>query len=574
MVDQDGLQDERGAFPRLSDDEIDLLRPYGEVRAVERGDTLFRAGDTAYDFCVMLSGAVDIIDTVGDEERIIVTHGSHKFLGELNLLTGQAVYLTARIREPGEVLAIPPDRLREIVSEEPVLSDLILRAFLERRLILMRSGVGLKIVGSRYLEDTRRLREFAVRNRLPHVWIDLEHDEAAEALLQAFDVSPAETPVVIWQGQTVYRNPSNAELARAMGISHDISEETVYDLLVVGAGPAGLAAGVYGASEGLNTVLLDAIAVGGQAGTSTRIENYLGFPAGLSGADLSGRAAFQAKKFGARIIVPREACTLQEEAGSYRVELSDGGAIICRAVVIATGAQYRRLNVPALERFEGMSVYYAATEAEAEMCAGGQVAVVGGGNSAGQAALFLAARTQRVSVLIRGGDLSAGMSRYLTDRIERTENIDVLVRTECRELVGDNALDWIVVEHTATGERRELPAQALFVFVGSAANSEWLRSVVTLDDYGFVVTGSDLPAAALPAERWQPLGRDPFLLESSLPGVFAAGDARSGSIKRVASAVGEGAMAVRFVHQFLEGARTANRSARPPAELAARYQPR
>lgn len=573
MADVAPSQTDSGAFPRLTDDQIAILRPYGSVRAVHKGETLFQAGDATYDFCVILAGTVDVLDVDGEEERVIVTHGPHSFLGELSLLTGQSVYLTARMRDDGEVLALPLNVLREVIAQKPLLSDLIMRAFLERRLILMRSGVGLRIVGSHYVEDTRRLREFAVRNRLPHVWIDLEVDQSAEALLRAFDVSPAETPVVLWQGRTVLRNPSNAELARAIGLNRDVSDDIVCDLLVVGAGPAGLAAGVYGASEGLKTVLLDAVAVGGQAGTSSRIENYLGFPAGLSGADLAGRAAFQADKFGARLLVPREVRTLREEAGSYRVDLRDGGGILCRAVVVATGAQYRRLDVPGLERFEGESVYYAATEAEAEMCAGSNVAVVGGGNSAGQAALFLARRTRRVTLLLRGGDVAAGMSRYLIDRIERTDNIDVLVRTEVRALHGDGSLRGVVVEDTATRERRELDVQAVFVFVGSAANSEWLRGSISLDARGFVVTGPDLPAAELAAERWQPLGRDPYLLESSLPGVFVAGDARSGSIKRVASAVGEGAMCVRFVHQFLEGARTTTRSARPTAGVA-RYQPR
>ena len=435
----DGIQS--SAFPTLADDQIEFLRRYGEARRIESGQVLFREGDRSYDFIVILEGEVEIVDNFDGEARTIAVHGARRFLGEMNMLTGQSVYLSAVMREGGEVLAIPPENLKEIITEEPTLSDIILKAFLARRSVLMRAGTGLRIVGSRHSNDALRLREFAVRNRLPHRWIELEEDEGAEALLERFGVRPQETPAAIWLGEKVLKNPSNAELARTIGLDVDTSREQMYDILVVGAGPAGLAAVVYGASEGLATLSLEAVALGGQAGTSSRIENYLGFPAGLSGSELAGRALVQADKFGARTAVPQEAVGLRRENNHYRVALSEGGEVAGRSVIVATGARYRRLDIPRLEEFEGVSVQYAATEAEAQMCRGNEVAVVGGGNSAGQAAVFLAGRVAKVYLLIRGGDLAKSMSRYLIDRIERTANIELLSHTGVRELVGDGALE-------------------------------------------------------------------------------------------------------------------------------------
>ncbi|HET7481045.1 MAG TPA: FAD-dependent oxidoreductase [Rubrobacteraceae bacterium] len=548
MTERTNRDDRSAAFPTLARGQIEVLKRFGEVREIEEDEVLFKEGDASYDFIVILEGLVEIRENFRGESRTVARHGAGRFLGEMNLFTGQAVYLTALVTEPGEAIFIPPERLKEIVAEEPGLSELILRAFLMRRVILSGLGTGLKVVGSRYSEDTLRLREFAVRNGIPHAWIDLEEDEGSEALLREFGVEPSETPVVIWQGTDVLRNPTNAELSRAIGLGADVTPEDTYDLVVIGAGPAGLAASVYGASEGLSTIALDAVAPGGQAGTSSRIENYLGFPAGLSGSELASRAMIQADKFGARFPGPREVVGLRRENGLYRVALSDGEEVAGRSVIIATGARYRRLDAPRLEDFEGVSVYYAATEVEAQMCAGSEVIVVGGGNSAGQAAVFMAGRTRKVYVLIRGGDLSRGMSRYLVNRVEGTPNIEVLTRTEVRELLGDEHLEGVIVEDNSSGERRTLGARAVFVFIGADAHTEWLEDVLELDGRGFVVTGPSLESSD--GVAW-PLARDPFLLETSLPGVFAAGDARSGSVKRVASAVGEGSMAVRFVHQYL-----------------------
>jgi thioredoxin reductase (NADPH) len=556
-----------GAFPRLSDQHLDLLAKHGERRQTKAGEVLFREGDRNYDFFVVLEGKVAVVEGYGGAERVIAAHGPRRFLGELSLLTGQAAFFTAVVREPGAVLVVPVDTLRSLISGDQVLGDLILRAYLIRRELLIGLGAGLRIVGSRYSPDTRRLREFAARNRLPHRFIELEEDAEAEALLRELGVAPEETPVVIWHGKHVLRNPSNAELARAIGMQAPSPPAGVSDLVVVGAGPAGLAAAVYGASEGLSTVALDAVATGGQAGTSSRIENYLGFPSGISGAELAERATIQAEKFGARISVPVEATALDEREGLLVVEVDDGTAISSRTVVVATGARYRRLSVPRLEEFEGVSVYYAATWMEAQSCRGDPVAVVGGGNSAGQATLFLAQHTPRVWLLVREDDLGEHMSRYLIDRIERTPNVEVLLHTEVRELIGERTLQGLVIEDNRTGQTGTLEVRALFVFIGVDPHTRWLGNRVALDEKGFVLTGPDAARAAGDGAGW---GSDhpPLLLETSRPGVLAVGDVRSGSIKRVASAVGEGSVAIRLVYEHLAGLGVAAHSGQSAARLA------
>jgi thioredoxin reductase (NADPH) len=537
--------------PTLREDQIEVLRRYGQTRKTEVGQVLFRAGDTSNDFIVVLEGEVEVVDDFAGEARTIGVFLAGRFLGELNMLTGQAMYLTAVVREGGEVLAIPREQLKEVVTEEPNLSDIILKAFLARRSYMMRTGLGLRIIGSRHSGDATRLREIAARNRLPHVWIELEDDPEAEALLTRFGAKPSETPVTIWQGEDVLKNPTNLEFARSTGLELDAPRDRTYDLVVVGAGPAGLGASVYGASEGLSTLALESMALGGQAGTSSRIENYPGFPAGLSGFELASRVLVQADKFGARTAVPQEAVGLRRDDGHYLIDLSDGGEVAARSVIAASGARYRRLDVARLGHFEGVSVHYAATQAETQRCEGEEVAVVGGGNSAGQAALFLAGRTRRVYLLIRGGDLGKSMSRYLVKRIMDSGNVELLANTEIRELVGEDRLEGVAVEDNRSGARRTLAARALFVFIGAEANTGWLEGAVELDERGFVLTGRELDGSALDGDLWRDLSRDPYLLETSMPGVFAAGDVRGGSIKRVASAVGEGAMAVRLVHQYL-----------------------
>src|SRR5215207_3879860 len=529
--------------PKLREDQIAILSRYGQMRKTEVGQVLFRAGDTSNDFIVVLEGEVEVIDDFAGEARTLGVFHAGRFLGELNMLTGQAMYCSGVVRQDGKVLAIPRERLKEVVTEEPNLSDIILKAFLARRAYMMRTGLGLKIIGSRHSSGATRLREFAARNHLPHLWIELKEEPKAEALLEKFGAKPSDTPVTIWQGKDVLKNPTNSELARTIGLNVEAPWERTYDLVVVGAGPVGLGASVYGASEGLSTLVLESIALGGQAGTSSRIENYLGFPAGLSGFELATRALVQADKFGARTAVPQEAVRLRREKGHYRIELSEGGEVVARSVIAATGARYRRLDVPGLGRFEGVSVHYAATQAEARPFEDEWVAVVGGGNSAGQAALFLAGRTRRVYLLIRGADLDKSMSRYLVDRIVDAGNVELLTNTEVRELMEEDRLEGVAVEDNHSGARRTLEARALFVFIGAEANTGWLRGTVELDERGFVLTGMALDRSVFEGEIWQDRSREPYLLETSMPGVFAAGDVRSGSIKRVASAVGEGSMA-------------------------------
>jgi thioredoxin reductase (NADPH) len=538
-----------GAYPRLTDDQITTLEAGAARRAVGTGETLVREGECSDYFFVILSGkvAVATTDDAGNR-RVIRVHGPGRFLGELADLEGQAAFYTAEVVEPGEVLVVPTERVRALVAHDPVLSDLIMRAYLLRRSLLIQGGNGFRIIGSCYDPDTVRLREFAARSRLPHSWIDLERDKRAERLLHRFGVSPQDTPVVIWGGE-VLRNPTNTELARRVGLPVPDTVPDEADVVVVGAGPAGLGAAVYGSSDGLNTAALERIATGGQAGTSSRIENYLGFPGGISGADLAERAVLQASKFGARIMVSADVSRLESDGGHHRLTLADGGSVVARAVVLATGARYRRLAVPGIESYEGNGVYYAATFQEALMCGTGPVVVVGGGNSAGQAAVFLASRVSRVYVVIRGDDLNKSMSRYLVDQINQHPRVTVLSCTEIGEVHGDGELSTVVTEDKRTGECKSIQARALFVFIGADPNTAWLAGAIELDDRGFVPTGP----AAMYSDTDGGQGRTqrrPMMLETSRPGVFAAGDVRSGSVKRVASAVGEGSMAIRQIHEY------------------------
>jgi thioredoxin reductase (NADPH) len=547
MSDPEETPDVYGGFPRLSDAQISVLAALGERRNAPAGQVLVAEGSPTCDFYLVLRGMAAVVEGHGTpDERVISMHGPGRFLGELSLLRGEVVPYTITMAEPGEVLVVPAGRLRELVTRDPVLGSLILQAYLIRRSILIGLGVGMRIIGSRFSADTRRLREFAARNRLPHRWIDLEEDPGAEALLHQLNVPPERTPVVILPGDKLLENPAESELAAALGMAAPVPSRAVCDLVVVGAGPGGLATAVYAASEGLVTVVLDAVATGGQAGTSPRIENYLGFPSGISGAELADRALIQARKFGAGIWVPAPATGISHTDGGYQITLADGTTVSGRMVVIATGARYCRLDVPSLAAFEGTSVYYAATQVEALRCQNDPVVVVGGGNSAGQAALFLARQASHVSLLVRGGDLTANMSRYLADRLQRS-TVDVLLHTEVREATGDGSLQQLVVEDNRSGARRTIDARALFVFIGAVPSTDWLDGQLALDEDGFVLTGKEAGPESGPGDPGV-TGRR-LLLETSWPGVFAAGDVRHGSIKRIASAVGEGAMAVRLAYE-------------------------
>jgi thioredoxin reductase (NADPH) len=538
--------DRNGAFPRLDDAQRARLLAVGELRKVVQGEVLFKDGDDSYDFFVIESGAITIVRGLGDENHVIAVHGLHRFLGELNLLTGGRVYLSAVVRDAGEVIQVPVANLRRLVAEDEELSNLILRAYMARRSILIEVGGGVRVIGSRYSVDARRLREFLARNRVPYHWVDLEEDEEAERSLRALGVEPSETPVVAG-GQGVLRDPSNAEVAEMLGLGARGAPPPLCDLVVVGGGPAGLSAALYGASEGLDTQAIDAVAFGGQASTSARIENYLGFPTGISGSELTARASLQAKRFGARLMVPAEATTLTRENGHFSIELNTGEVVNGRTLIVATGARYRRLPVPRLEEYEGVGVYYAATQSEAQMCVGDPVLVVGGGNSAGQAAMFMSQHAASCRLMIRGGDLGKSMSRYLVDEIENNDRVEVVTHHEVVELKGDHELEAVIVRDTRTGEHEERPVKALFVFIGASPHTEWLQGHVAMDEHGFVLTGSDVRDEQLSGFN----GERPYFLETSQSGIFAVGDVHSGSVKRVASAVGEGSMAVRLVHQRL-----------------------
>jgi thioredoxin reductase (NADPH) len=540
------------SIPTFDESEIAFFEDLGTRRTIEAGDYLYRAGDTGYDFYIILSGRIEILLRTDGQERLITTHGPGRFLGELNLLTGLRVFVDARVVEDGEVLAVPVDALRKVVATQPHLSDKILATFMARRADLMTDAASaIRVIGSRYSPETAHVREYLARTRLPYQWLDPDADPQVDTVLRHFEIEPDELPVVISSG-VVLRRPTPGALAEYLGLTLASLPGRCFDLVIVGGGPAGLAAAVYGASEGLRTLGVDMVAPGGQAGTSSRIENYFGFPTGISGGDLTQRGLVQAEKFGAALSAPCAAVAMREEGGHLIVELSDETVVAARAVIAATGARYRRLEVDRLAEFESGSVYYAATDLEARQCAGDPVIVVGGGNSAGQAAVFLADQGSPVKVVIRGPDLSASMSRYLVSRLEGHPHIEILVETRVTALHGDQSLQSVGV--TGPAGESMLRAAALFSFIGADPSSGWLSGCAALDKGGFVLTDSDLAEEQL-GERWQALGRRPLSFETNRPGLFAVGDLRSGSTKRVAAAVGEGSAAVRSVHGHLAFAR-------------------
>jgi thioredoxin reductase (NADPH) len=541
--------------------QLDLLRSYGTERDVAAGDVLFAAGDDTYDLIVMLDGTAEIIERYGQpDERVITGYGRSQFLGEIGMLTGQKAYLTAVARSAGRVLSVPVGQLRVVLAQEPGLSDLILRTFLLRHSILTRLGSGLLLIGSRFDPDTRRLLEILARNRLVSKWLELEGSPEAEAMLRDLAVPVGDLPIVIVPGGPLPRNPSGRALLDALGMSGTDAgfPSGVCDLLVVGGGPGGLAASVYGASEGMTTTLAEESALGGQAGTSSRIENYLGFPAGLSGEELAARAVLQAQKFGVHINLAARAISLSSDHGLHQVSFDDGETVLARSVIIATGARYNRLPLDRLTGFEGVGVYYAATQTEAQACGAGPVAIVGGGNSAGQAALFLARTCAEVHIIIRGDALEATMSRYLTDRIERDPRIIVSTHTRVTALMGTDRLEGVELARGRRAAASELAVKGLFVFIGAQPGTEWLAGQFAHDAHGFLLTGNDIPRAEL-----EDASQTPLFLETSRPGIFCVGDVRSGSVKRAAAAVGEGSMAVRLVFARLQATGTAVTEALP-----------
>ena len=537
------------AFPALDDAQMAALgRCAGaSLKRYPDGEKVIEVGARDFSFFVVKSGEIEVRDESVDPPKLLATLGRGQFTGDVSHLTGGPSLVSAVARGECLVYEVPPGGVHEILSRFPELGDLIVQSFIARRQLLRKPEhfTGPRVIGSRYSRDTLRVLDFLSRNRVPFTWLDLETDPQVDQLLKRFGVSEAETPVVAWS-KLVLRNPSDRELAEALGIRRPL-EHALYDLVVVGAGPAGLGAAVYAASEGLNTAVLERTGPGGQASRSMRIENYLGFPTGVSGAELAERAVVQAAKFGARLAVATPVTALSFES-SYPVLRLDGGeTVTAKCLLIATGADYRRLPAEGCERFEGCGVYYAATLTEAPLCREADVVVVGGGNSAGQAVVFLAGLARRVYLVVRGDDLYANMSAYLARRIEQAPNVEVLLDHEVRRMAGDDHLHSVEVVNRRTGEVRSLRTAALFSFIGAVPRTDWLPPEIEKDPDDFIRTGTSMAQSP----RW-PARRPPFLLETSRPGVFAAGDVRAGSIKRVASAVGEGAMVVAFVHEYLK----------------------
>ena len=541
------------AFPALTGEQIGRIRPLGRVRQVRSGDILFKPGDTAVPFYVLLSGRMEIAQPTLDGERLIALHEAGEFTGEMTMISGQRCLVIGRVTEGGEFLELSPENLRVLVARDAELSEILMRAFILRRLELIRQGWGAVVVlGSQHSARTLEIREFLTRNGQPYSYVDLDRDQTSQELLDRFELKPTDVPVVICPGRHVLRSPSVRDLAAGLGLSAAGGGKQIRDVIIVGAGPAGLAAAVYAASEGLDVLVIETISPGGQAASSSKIENYLGFPMGISGQELAGRAASQALKFGAHIVVARSVLRLDCSRRPYVVNLDDEEALATRTIVIATGAQYKKLALPNLERFEGNGVYYGATYMESQLCTGEEVAVVGGGNSAGQAATFLAQTASRVHMLVRGEGLSSTMSRYLIQRLEENPKVDLHYQTEISGIDGAEHLERLTWSDRATGIESEHSIRHLFVMTGASPRTEWLKGCLALDQKGFILTGRDLDAAGSGDgnPRW-PLDRVPEMLETSLPGVFAVGDVRAGNVKRVASAVGEGAISIHLVHRAL-----------------------
>jgi thioredoxin reductase (NADPH) len=539
------------AFPTLTAAQVARIAPHGKVRTVERGDVLTKAGAPNAGFFVVTSGRLEVIRATTSVEAAVTTHGPGQFSGEVNMLSGRPSLMDIRVIEPGEVIELSRDQLLQLVQTDAELSEIFMRAFILRRVTLIAHDFGdVVLAGSDHTPATLRIKEFLTRNGHPYATIDLDHDTGVQGLLDRFHFDMSDVPVLICRGRDVLRNPTNQQIADCLGFNDAIDQEQVRDMVVVGAGPSGLAAAVFGASEGLNVLVLEATAPGGQAGSSSRIENYLGFPTGISGTDLAARAFTQSQKFGAQVMIAKNATRLACERRPYAIEIGAGTRIAARTVVIATGAEYRKLPLDRISRFDGAGVYYGATFIEAQLCRGEEVVVVGGGNSAGQAAVFLAQHASRVHMLIRGDGLAETMSRYLIRRIEETPAIELRIRTELIEVTGETHVERLHWQQKASGARETRDIRHVFVMTGAAPSTEWLDGCVTLDGHGFIKTGADLSADDLRSAGW-PLPRAPYLLETSLPGVFAVGDVRSGNVKRVASAVGEGAIAVSFVHRSL-----------------------
>jgi thioredoxin reductase (NADPH) len=537
------------AFPTLTEQQIEALEPYGKRMCLKKGEEVWHAGTPNLCMFVVLKGRMMVVD--GRTHKFVAWHEPGDFSGDIDIITGRPSVVTGIAHTDLELLQIAGDCAKKIVGDRPDLGEVLLRAFLMRRALLQeKADAGVLIVGSRYNPETLRIREFLIRNRLPIHYESIEDDPDARRLLEEFEVTESESPIVVLPSGALLKSPSNAQLADCLGVMPTI-EDKIYDVIIVGAGPAGLAAGVYAASEGLTTLILDADAPGGQAGTSSKIENYMGFPLGLSGQSLTERAVAQAEKFGAQFVVPACAKTLTCNAGRVHELEVDGlkEKLHSLCVILAPGAAYRQLEVDDLDRFVGNGVYYSATNVERMQCGASPVAVVGGGNSAGQAATFMAANAAHVFLILRSNDLRKNMSSYLARRIEQLEQagqLSIILESEICKLEGDTYLERMTVRNHRDGTVRTEEVAAIFVMIGAVPRTDWLPETIARDDKGFILTGP----ALVKNQLWN-LGRSPYFLETTCPGVFAVGDARSASVKRVASAVGEGSMSVAFVHQIL-----------------------
>src|ERR671921_499655 len=538
-------------FPKLTPEQINRTAAYGRTRSVQSGEVLIEQGETSVPFFVVITGEVEIVRPFDDRETLVTVHSYGKFTGEVNMLSGRRSIFRARATKPGKVIELDHQQMQTLVQTDAEISDILMRAFIQRRVELIAAGVGdIILIGSTHSAGTLRIKEFLIRNGHPYSYIDLERDADVQNLLDSFHINSSEIPVMICQGKFVLKNPSNQEIANCLGFNDSIDHTHMRDVVIIGAGPSGLAAAVYGASEGLDVLMLETSSPGGQAGSSSRIENYLGFPTGITGQELAARAYLQAQKFGAHMLIAK-ATRLICDRKPYVIEFENGARISTRTVVIATGAQYRKLPLENLSSFEGAGVYYGATFVEAQLCGGEEVIVIGGGNSAGQAAVFLAQTAKRVYMLVRSAGLAASMSRYLIRRIENSPTITLRPQTEIVALEGDNHLNSAYWRNGKTGQTEKHEISHIFVMTGADPNTRWLNGRMSLDSKGFIKTGPDLLPEDLGAAGW-PIARQPYLLETSLSGVFAVGDVRGGSIKRVASAVGEGSIAISFIHTVLQ----------------------
>ena len=541
------------AFPVLTPEQIDRIRPCGRLRKVQEGETLFKPNDTGIPFFVLLSGTMEIVqpDPNGGERRV-AKHDPGEFTGEMTMITGQKCLVLGRVTTAGEFLELTGDALRTLVARDAELSEVLLRAFILRRLALIQAGYGnIVLMGSQHSAHTLELREFLTRNGHPYHYVDLDTDRDSQELLDRFNVKLSEVPVVICSSRNVLRSPSIQQLAECLGLNSTIEPGRVRDVLIVGAGPAGLAAAVYAASEGLDVLMIETSAPGGQAGSSSKIENYLGFPTGVSGQELAARATTQAQKFGADMMIAHSVVRLNCGTRRYELVLDSGESIAGRAIVIATGAQYNKPRIANLEKFEGEGIYYGATHIESQLCGRDEVAVVGGANSAGQAAVFLSQSASKVHMMVRGPELSSTMSRYLIQRLTENPRIELHFNSEITALDGGTRLERITWQDKTTGQSFTAGIPHVFIMTGASPRTGWLKGCVAMDEKGFILTGRELDAGAPDQCPPWPLARNPMMLETSLPGVFAVGDARAGNVKRVASAVGEGAISIHLVHRAL-----------------------